>query len=208
LEELEDAEELEELEAVEAPAAPSDPLCDPKVDGMRRGMRETGSWFLAGRRVEGPKYLAVGRGEFCLPSSNGFPRNWDPDLSERYMEPMDPDDPLASRIFYFRTAERIDINLEGISTEALRAATVDACGGTEGRSEGPCDMVSWEIGRLWGTESEAVVFWHTGGSMDQDTAFSILGNGCLGNVSSKTEGTGFRSRSAPSGTLHIRPNPF
>ena len=177
LEELEDAEELEELEAVEDSDVPPSPGVDSPAEGMRRGMRETGSWFLVGHRVEGPKYLAVGRSASYLPFLQRLMNELGaPVYQSEYMERPYPGDQEASLAFYLETAERIDINLEGIEPEELRAMTVDALRAEEiWPGLRLPHVTSWEINRLYRAPPDVPVFWHTGGSMNGREAFDILG---------------------------------
>lgn len=172
LEELEDAENLEELEAADEGDEASRPAADPR----REGMREAGSWFLAGRLVEGPKYLAVGLGDYYIPFLRRLTAELGaPVYQSGYMDWPDPGDPQESLGFYLRTAQRIDVNLEGMSAESLKSATAESGGLSGKRPIRPSAVTSWEIGRLYRDCPDAPVFWHTGGSMTHDEAFAILG---------------------------------
>ena len=126
--------------------------------------------------MDGPKYLALGRNEHYTPVVCRLTANpGDPVYQSGYMEWPDPGDPEESLGFYLRTAQRIDVNLEGMSAESLKSATTES-GGISGKgSIRPPDMTCWEIGRLYRDCPDVPVFWHTGGSMTHDEAFAILG---------------------------------
>ncbi len=176
LEELEDAEELEELETVEEKEERPKPSDDQRRDGMRRGMRETGSWFLAGRLVDGPKYLVVGRSGCYIPFLQRLTAELGaPGYLGHYMEWPDPGDPRASLAFYQDTADRIDVNLEGIGADDLRSAAADMDDTDGDKPAHLSDITLWEINRLYRKRPGVPVFWHTGGSLSPEEAFSILG---------------------------------
>ena len=144
---------------------------------LHQRMRRTGEWYLNGRRVDGPKYLAIGRSTYYIPFFQRLAVELGaPVYQSDYLEWIDPRHPEASLAYYLATAERIDVNLEGVSAEDLRKATTWIGRKVGGRWELPQSyMTSWEINQLYHTDWRIPVFWHTGGSMTHAEAFAVLG---------------------------------
>ena len=140
-------------------------------------MRATGAWYLAGQRIDGPKYLAIGRSTYYIAFLQRLAVELgDPVYQSDFMEWIDPSHPEVSLMYYLQTAERIDVNLEGVSPADVRAATVDAGRCTVDRRDlGLPFMTSWEINQLYWHTPRIPVFWHTGGSMTLDEAYEIIG---------------------------------
>ena len=146
-------------------------------DAMVAEMRATGTWYLAGQRVGGPKYLAIGRSTYYVPFLQRLAVELGaPVYQSDFMEWIDPAHPEISLMYYLKTAERIDVNLEGINPADLRAATVDAgrCAVDRGDLQIPY-VTSWEMNQLYWDKPAIPVFWHTGGAMAFGEAYDVLG---------------------------------
>lgn len=92
------------------------------LDGMVYG-----AWYLAGQRIDGPKYLAIGRSTYYIAFLQRLAVELGaPVYQSDFMEWIDPSHPEISLMYYLETAERIDVNLEGVSPVDVRAATVEA----------------------------------------------------------------------------------
>lgn len=173
---------VEEIEPTDGEAGDVE-LLEPLEDEERRerdrrvaAMRDHGAWFLAGQEVAGPKYLAIGRSTYYIPFLKRIAVELGaPVFQSDFLDWVEPTHPHASLLFCIRTAERIDVNLEGVSLEDLHAATVGAGALAQERGgPGLAYMTSWEINQLYYNPPDVPVFWHTGGSMTHEQAWDVL----------------------------------
>lgn len=75
------------------------------------------------------------------------------------------------------SAERIDVNLEGISARDLNEATAGAGGSASTRTELRLRyMTSWEMNQIYFGRYLSHTFWHTGSSMTAAEASAVLGD--------------------------------
>lgn len=172
-----DAVEPAELEDVPENLDPGCQMGAQVRERMIAEMRATGAWYLARQRIDGPKYLAIGRSTYYVPFLQRLAVELGtPVYQSDFMEWIDPAHPEVSLMYYLQTAERIDVNLEGVSPADVRAATVVAGRpGVDRRDVGLPFMTSWEINQLYWSNPNVPVFWHTGGSMTLDEAYEIIG---------------------------------
>jgi NAD-dependent deacetylase len=185
-EEMPEADEPIEMEDIDE-ARSREAWADARAD-----MLSTGRWYEAPgsfkgvrigdrapeyRPVEGPRLLALGRSDNYVDfiermSREGRGRYYQSD----FMVWIDPSDAYTSLLWYIDSAERIDVSLEGIGVEDLRAAT----SGSEGRAPsrrqlGIRYMTSWEMNQLWWGPALDRTWWHIMGSMGIDEAREVLG---------------------------------
>ncbi len=158
--------------------------CDPLIelrDRRRIEMKESGAWFHSnGEAVARPWFVALGRHQWYVPFAESLARRYG---SEVYLLDFmvwpDMDDPQDSLLWFIKTAERIDVNLRGITPEDLRRATSGAGGSKVSRQElGIGYMTSWEMNRVFCDDYLGITWWHTGGSMSASQAYEALG-GCV-----------------------------
>lgn len=144
---------------------------------VHEAMRRDGGWYLNLQAVTGPRYLAIGRSTYYIPFLQRLAFELGtPVYQSDYMEWLKPLHPEESLAFYLRTAERIDVNLEGVSPDDLTEATIGIGRRVDERFELPRPfMTSWEINQLYYTDLVIPVFWHTGGAMAHAEAYAILG---------------------------------
>lgn len=164
-----DVEELVDLDEIEAERA--------RLVRVRR-MSDEHAWFLAGQEITGPKYLAIGRSTYYISFLQAVAATLGtPVYQSDFLDWLDPGDPHRSLSFYLETAERIDVNLEGISARDLHEATAGAGGSASTRTAlRPRYMTSWEMNQIYFGRYLRHTFWHTGGSMTAAEASAVLGD--------------------------------
>jgi hypothetical protein len=130
----------------------------------------------AGEPVPGPRYVGIGRSTYYIPFVKRLASILGtPVFQSDYMVWRDQFNPPKSLAWYLETAERIDVNLEGISPESLVKA-INTTGAVASPGMLPESyMTSWEINQVHHLEFAGQVFWHTGGSMTHEEASRILG---------------------------------
>ena len=172
-----DADEPAELEDLPEDADPGCRMGMRARERMVAEMRATGAWYLVGQRIDRPKYLAIGRSKYYIAFLQRLAVELGaPVYQSDFMEWIDPAHPEISLMYYLKSAQRIDVNLEGVSPNDLRGATIEAGRAKANRSELRIRyMTSWEINQLYYSDRGVPVFWHTGGSMSLDEAYDIIG---------------------------------
>jgi poly(ADP-ribose) glycohydrolase ARH3 len=164
---LEEAEELLEEDPIPA-----------FREERREEMRRSGTWYHSnGEPVSLPRNIALGRHEWYVPFAEELARHLG---SEVYLLDFliwpDMTDPQGSLLWFIMAADRIDINLRGITAHDLELATSGAGGAKGSRRElGLPYMTSWEINRVYWDDYLERTWWHTGGSMTAAQARETLG---------------------------------
>jgi hypothetical protein len=189
------ADEFAELEEIPEPSLGDTEVTAPgtyNADGsIASDMVATGAWYFKKKKVLGPKYLALGRTRYY----DLFAARMSKALGSKFylFDYMDrPYGGLAydSIKFYLRTAERIDICLEGVSFKNLRDAisykglaphTVikSSAEGREGKIVEAFQFpytLSWEINQVYKGGHLAKTWWHYAGSpMSAAEVAKVLG---------------------------------
>ena len=145
---------------------------------IKADMEATGSWYMKGQKIEDPKYLALGRSSYYVAFMARLSKQLGtPVYQSDFMDWIDPAHPDVSLLYFIKTAERIDISLEGITPEQLRAATSDASGAAENRSQTRFPyMTSWEMNQVYHGGFLNKAYWHTSnGAMSKADASRALG---------------------------------
>ncbi|HTZ51326.1 MAG TPA: metallophosphoesterase [Spirochaetia bacterium] len=140
-------------------------------------MRLHGTWYHDdGRLADGRRFIALGRHEYYA----AFAARLSDELGTEvylldYMIWLDLERPHKSLLYFIEAAERIDINLQGISREDLHRATVGASRlAIDRRDLGLPYMTSWEINQVyWGGHLHKA-WWHTGGSMSRQDVHDAM----------------------------------
>jgi hypothetical protein len=150
-----------------------------RLDGTRRIMQTEGTWFEDGHnydfRPATTKNIALGRYQFYvqfadfLYEQNGK-RSYLLDYMTRY------EDGLQSLLFYIESAERIDINLEGVEPNHLRQATIGLGRLAKSLSEIEAPhTTAWEINQVFHKKLLDRTWFHTGRTMTRWQAFKAMG---------------------------------
>jgi Icc-related predicted phosphoesterase len=164
-----DAEELVDVETLER---------NQMREERTKDMLARGSWYHDdGRPVDGRRFIALGRHEYYKAFAHRLSEQLGTEVYLLdYMIWLDLEDPHGSLLCFIKAAERIDINLQGISKEDLRRATVEAVRlALDRRDLGLPYMTSWEINQVyWGGHLHKA-WWHSGESMSKQEAHEAMG---------------------------------
>ena len=155
-----DAEELVDLETLER---------NKMREERREEMRLNGTWYHdSGEIADGRRFVALGRHEYY----KAFALRLSQELGTEvylldYMVWIDLNKPHKSLLYFIEAAERIDINLEGISKDDLWRATAGASRlAIDRRDLGLPYMTSWEINQVYWGGHLPKAWWHTGGGFE------------------------------------------
>jgi Icc-related predicted phosphoesterase len=164
-----DAEELVDLETIER---------NQMREKRRADMRAHGTWYRDnGEPADGRRFIALGRHEYYKEFAQRLSRELGTEVYLLdYMIWLDLNSPHRSLLYFIEAADRIDINLQGISKEDLRRATVAAARlALDRRDLGLPYMTSWEVNQVYRGGHLPKAWWHTGGSMSAQEASEAMG---------------------------------
>jgi len=149
-------------------------------DDVQRQMRNGGAWFEDGHnygfRRATSRQIALGRNQFYVQFADFLYEKYGTRFYLLdYMTRLDGVDGQQSLIYYIASASLIHINLEGVSAEHLRRATIGIGRPATKPEIGAPYTTAWEINYVFHHGLLDRTWFHTGCTLGRFTVFRSMG---------------------------------
>ena len=141
------------------------------IESIRKDMVENGSWYKDDMLVTGKKYIALGRRQYYTEFAN----NLSTKLGTKvylldFMTWVDPRHPCKSLFYYIKSAEKIFVNLEGVTADNIEEALSQDY---ESNNNLPF-MTLWEINQIYFKNLTNKTYWFSSDTISKKEVYDCF----------------------------------